>query len=152
MKISDIIPKDKIIPELKGETKEEIINELIDLFKNDDRVYDIDALRRDIFKREKIMSTGVGEGLAIPHCTTDVVKNYIAAFGKSRIPVDFKSIDHKPAYLFFLVAGKNVKLHMQLLSRVARIMNNKFKEELLKAKNSDEIHLIFQEFDIKLSD
>ena len=147
MKISEIIPKDKIIPELKGVTKEEIINELIGLFYKDDRVYDIDALREDIFKREKIMSTGVGDGLAIPHCRTEVVKSYIAAFGKSGIPVDFDSIDHKPAFLFFFVAGNDVKRHMQLLSLVARFMSKDFKEKLMEAKTSEEIHIMFQEFD-----
>jgi mannitol/fructose-specific phosphotransferase system IIA component (Ntr-type) len=150
MKISDLITKNKIIPELKGETKEEIINELIDLFVGDERVYDIDALRKDIFKREKIMSTGIEDGLAIPHCTTNVVKDYIAAFGKSRMPVDFASIDHKPASLFFLIAGNNVKQHMQLLSKIARLMDSKLKDDLLKAKSTDEIQLIFQELDNKV--
>jgi fructose PTS system EIIBC or EIIC component len=147
MKFSELIPKNKIITELKGQTKEEVINELLGLFNNDERVYDMNTLRRDIFKREKIMSTGIGEGLAFPHCTTDDVKDFIAAFGKSRMPIDFESIDHKPVSLFFLVAGNNVKRHMQLLSRVARFMNNASTDKLLKANTSDEIHSIFQEFD-----
>jgi fructose-specific phosphotransferase system IIA component len=147
MKISEIIPKDKIIPELKGRNKEEIINELADLFKDDKRVYDFEALKKDIFKREKIMSTGIGNGFALPHCTTDVVKDYIAAFGKSSVPVEFDSIDNRPVFIFFLIAGNNIKQHMKLLSALVRYMKNEIKEELLKAKNSDEIYLVFKEFE-----
>jgi mannitol/fructose-specific phosphotransferase system IIA component (Ntr-type) len=149
IKISEIIPKEKIIPDLKSRDKEGIINELIDLFHNDKNVYDIDALRGDIFKREKIMSTGIGNGFAIPHCTTDVVKDYIAAFGKSSNPIDFESIDGEPVFLFFLIAGNNLKQHMKLLGNIARFMNNEIKEKLLKANNSDEIYSIFNEFEIK---
>ena len=147
MKISELIPKEKIIAELKSQSKDEIIDELLNLFKDDERVYDIDVLREDIIKREKIMSTGIGEGLAIPHCSTNVVNGYIVAFGKTGKPVDFESIDHKPAFFFFLVAGNNVKRHMQFLSRVARVMNKEFKEKLLNANTSDEIYSFFQKFD-----
>lgn len=149
VKISDIILQDKIIPELKGRNKEEIINELVDLFKNDSRIFDIDALRNDIFKRERIMSTGIGNGFALPHCTTDVVKDYIAAFGKTSKPVEFDSIDHEPVYLFFLIAGNNVKQHIRLLSHIVRFMNNEIKEKLSNAGNADEIYFIFREFEEK---
>jgi mannitol/fructose-specific phosphotransferase system IIA component (Ntr-type) len=95
------------------------------------------------------MSTGIGNGFAIPHCTTNVVKEYIAAFGKSSKPVEFDSIDHKPVYLFFLVAGNNVKQHMRLLSHIVRFMNNEVKDKLLNAKNAEEIYFIFREFEEK---
>jgi mannitol/fructose-specific phosphotransferase system IIA component (Ntr-type) len=152
MKISDLIPQDKVIPRLKGKNKEEIINELVDLFKNDKRVFDIDALRNDIFKRERIMSTGVGNGFAIPHCTTDVVKDFIAAFGKSSAPVDFDAIDDQPVILFFLIAGNNIKQHMKLLSSIVKYMNIELKEELLRAGNAEEIFTVFKDIEKKYPD
>ncbi|HVO74219.1 MAG TPA: PTS sugar transporter subunit IIA [Ignavibacteriaceae bacterium] len=147
MKISEIIPKDKIIPQLKGRSKEEVINELADLFKDDPRVYDFEALKNDIFKREKIMSTGIGNGIAIPHCTTNVVKEYIAAFGRSPVPVEFGAIDNQPVSIFFLIAGNDVKQHMKLLGSLTKFMKNEIKEQLLGAKNSDEIYHVFKEFE-----
>ncbi len=152
MKISELIPQDKIIPGLKGKNKEEIINELVDVFKNDKRVFDIDALRNDIFKRERIMSTGVGNGFAIPHCTTDVVKDFIAAFGKSSAPVDFDAIDNQPVILFYLIAGNNIKQHMKLLSSIVKYMNNEVKEKLLRAGNAEEILAVFKDFEMKYPD
>ena len=70
MKVTDILKKDFIISELKGKEKEEVINELIDLFKGDKRVNDIEKVRSAVLEREKIMSTGVGKGFAIPHGKT----------------------------------------------------------------------------------
>jgi mannitol/fructose-specific phosphotransferase system IIA component (Ntr-type) len=105
---------------------------LVDVFKNDRRVFDIDALRNDIFKRERIMSTGVGNGFAIPHCTTDVVKDFIAAFGKSSAPVDFDAIDNQPVILFYLIAGNNIKQHMKLLSSIVKIYEQRESKKLLK--------------------
>ena len=70
MKICDILRKDKIVPSLTGTTKMEVVNELIDLFKNDERVTNIENMRMAVHDREKIMSTGVGKGFAIPHAKT----------------------------------------------------------------------------------
>jgi fructose-specific phosphotransferase system IIA component len=148
MKICDIIQKDQIIAELKGVSKEEIINELIDLFRNDERVNNIDKIRNAVLEREKIMSTGVGKGFAIPHGKTDAVKEIIAAFGKSTKPIDFAALDEQPVHLIFLLVGKDnlVGPHIKLLSRISRMMNKDvFRDNLLKAKTAEEIFNIFQE-------
>jgi mannitol/fructose-specific phosphotransferase system IIA component (Ntr-type) len=151
MKISELISQDKIITELKSYTKESIINEILTLFQNDQRVFDMEILRQDLLKREKVMSTAIGEGLAFPHCTTLAVNDFIAAFAKSSQPVDYKSLDHKPTYLFFFIAGQNVKVHMQYLSRVSRLMHTDFKEKLIKADSAKEIFLIFNKFDSEIA-
>ena len=78
MKVSELLKPEFVIPELKGETKEDIINELIDLFKNDPRVEDIEKVRSSVLDREKVMSTGVGKGFAIPHGKTNAVKEILS--------------------------------------------------------------------------
>lgn len=148
MKICDIIRQDRIVAELKGQSKEDVINELIDLFRDDKRVIDIEKVRTAVLEREKIMSTGVGKGFAIPHGKTDSVEEIIAAFGKAARPIDFAALDEQPVYLVFLLVGKDnlVGPHIKLLSRISRMMNkDEFREKLLKAATSEEIYSIFQE-------
>ncbi|NMB80797.1 MAG: PTS transporter subunit EIIA, partial [Ignavibacteria bacterium] len=92
MRICDILRKDKIIPSMKSNFKNDVINELIDLFKDDERVKDVESMREAVHDREKIMSTGVGKGFAIPHAKSNAVTDIIAAFGKIDDPVDFQSL------------------------------------------------------------
>ncbi|MGE5363645.1 MAG: PTS sugar transporter subunit IIA [Bacteroidota bacterium] len=148
MKICDIIKQDRIIAQLQGQSKEDIINELIDLFKDDERIVNLEKVRNAVLEREKIMSTGVGKGFAIPHGKTDSVTEIIAAFGKTSKPIDFAALDEQPVYLVFLLVGKDnlVGPHIKLLSRISRMMNkDEFRDKLLKAESSEEIYNIFQE-------
>jgi fructose PTS system EIIBC or EIIC component len=147
MKVTDILKKDFIISELKGKQKEEVINELIDLFKKDNRVNDIEKVRSAVLEREKIMSTGVGKGFAIPHGKTDGINEIIAAFGKTNSPIEYQALDNKPVNLVFLLIGKDnlVSTHIKLLSRISRMMNkDDFREGLLKANSSEEIFDLFK--------
>jgi|GEM_PF-101919 len=147
MKVTDILKKDFIISQLKGKQKEEVINELIDLFKQDTRVNDIEKVRSAVLEREKIMSTGVGKGFAIPHGKTDGINEIIAAFGKTNSPIEYQALDNKPVSLVFLLIGKDnlVSTHIKLLSRISRMMNkDEFREGLLKANSSEEIFELFK--------
>jgi len=148
MRICNILQKDKIIPSMQGSTKNEIINELVDLFKEDDRVKDLESMRLAVHEREKIMSTGVGKGFAIPHAKTNSVNEIIAAFGKINESVDFQALDGQQVNLVFLLVGKEnlVGPHIKLLSRISRMMNKEeFRESLLKAKTNEEIYNLFEE-------
>jgi len=147
MKISEII-SGKIIPELKGSTKEELINELINLFKGDKNVNDIEGVRKAVLEREKIMSTGVGKGFAIPHAKTDSVNEIIAGFGKLKTPVDFNSLDKEPVNLIMLLVAKESQVgpHIKLLSRISRMVNNdEFRAALINAETESEILSVFEE-------
>ncbi len=147
MKICDILKKDKIIPSMKGKTKYELINELVDLFKDDERVKDLEGMRQSVIEREKIMSTGVGKGFAIPHSKSNCVNDIIAAFGKLDEPVDFQALDGQHVNLIFLLVGKEnlVGPHIKLLSRISRMMNrDEFRENLANAKTADEIYELFE--------
>lgn len=148
MKVSELLKKEFIIPELKGETKEDIINELIDLFKNDPRVDDIEKVRTAVLDREKIMSTGVGKGFAIPHGKTSAVKEIVGAFGKIKDGIDYESLDGNPVQLVFLLVGKDslISTHIKLLSRISRLMNkDDFRHRLTEAIDANEILKLFND-------
>jgi fructose-specific phosphotransferase system IIA component len=148
MKVSELLKPEFIIPELNGESKEEIINELIDLFKNDPRVEDIDKVRSAVLDREKVMSTGVGKGFAIPHGKTNAVKEIIGAFGKIKDGIDYDALDGNPVNLVFLLVGKDnlISTHIKLLSRISRLMNkDDFRHRLTEANTADEIVKLFSD-------
>lgn len=142
MKVTDILTENFIIAELRSNQKIEAINELLDLFKSDDRVLDFAKITESVLEREKIMSTGVGKGFAIPHGKTSGAKEILAAFGKSTYPIEYDSLDGKPVQLIFLLIGKEnmVSTHIKLLSRISRLMNkDEFRQKLIDAKSTTEI-------------
>jgi len=148
MKVSELLKPEFIISDLKGETKEEIINELIDLFKDDPRIEDIEKVRYAVLDREKVMSTGVGKGFAIPHGKTNAVKEIIGAFGKITEGIDYDALDGNPVNLVFLLVGKDnlISTHIKLLSRISRLMNkDDFRHRLMEANNADEIVKLFSD-------
>ena len=148
MKVSELLKPEFIIPELNGESKEDIINEPIDLFKNDPRVEDIEKVRSAVLDREKVMSTGVGKGFAIPHGKTNAVKEIVGAFGKIKDGIDYESLDGNPVHLVFLLVGKDnlISTHIKLLSRISRLMNkDDFRHRLTEANTADEIVKLFSD-------
>lgn len=145
MKIIDILNENLIKTNLTGNTKEEIINEMVDLLISSNastKILDKGKVRSCIFEREKIMSTGVGNGFAIPHGKTDAVTDIIAAFGITSKPIDYQSLDEKPVRLVFLLVARDnmVGPHIKLLSRISRIMNKEeFRQKLLNLSNPAEV-------------
>lgn len=148
MKVSEILKKQFVISDLRGTTKDDVINELINLFNGDPRVNDIEKVRSSVLEREKIMSTGVGKGFAIPHGKTNAVNEILAAFGKTDNPIDYQSLDSQPVQLVFLLVGKDnlVSTHIKLLSRISRMMNkDDFRKRLVDAPSNDAILQLFKE-------
>jgi fructose-specific phosphotransferase system IIA component len=148
MKLVELLKDEFIISDLKGQNKEEVINELIDLFKDDERINDIEKVRSAVLEREKIMSTGVGKGFAIPHGKTNAVNEIIAAFGKTKRDVNYDALDGQSVHLVFLLVGKDnlVSTHIKLLSRISRMMNkDEFRQKLIDANSNEEIFEIFKQ-------
>jgi len=152
MKLTEILKLDEIIIDFKGTNKEEIINEMIDMFNGDERVTDVETIRTVVLEREKIMSTGVGSGFAIPHGKTNMVTEMVAGFGLLKNPIDFEALDGEPVNLIFMLIGQedSVGQHIKMLSRISRIMTQEsVRNNLANASSAEEIFQIFEEEDSK---
>lgn len=148
MKISDILSTDVIAVNMDGTDKEDTIKKIIDLAAKSNKILDIEKVSQTIFEREKLVSTGVGKGFAIPHGKTDSISDVVAAFAVTKEPIDFDSIDGEPVRFIFLLVGKEnlLNTHIKLLSRISRLMNkDEFREKLLEADSPEEVLKIFKE-------
>jgi fructose-specific phosphotransferase system IIA component len=148
MKITDILNEDVVRTNLPGKTKTEVIDAMVDLAANQKKILDKEKMREAILERERIMSTGVGGGFAIPHGKTDAVSDIVGAFAVTAEPIDYQSLDERPVRILFLLVGRDnmVGPHIKLLSRISRLMNKpEFRERLLKAESSGEILEIFRQ-------
>lgn len=155
MKVHELISEKNILTAFKSVNKEDVINELIDLLKGDERVINLEEIRQCVFEREEKMSTGVGKGFAIPHGKTNFVTDIVAAFGKSETPIEYNSLDGEPVHLIFLLIGKEnlVAKHIKLLSRISRLMNTEeFRKKLINAESKESILKIFEEEEQSYSD
>jgi PTS system nitrogen regulatory IIA component len=151
MKLLDIIDKDLINADLKSKTKEDVLGELANMVAQKEGL-DVDQLVHVLEEREKLGSTGIGDGIAIPHGKLKGLKKLIASFGKSSKGVNFKSIDGKPTHIFFLLmAPENTAgMHLKALARISRLLKDKkFRENLIDAKTADEVYKIIKEEDDK---
>ena len=148
MKISDLLTEDLVVANLEGNSKDDVINAIVDLVATSSKVLDKQKVREAVFEREQIMSTGVGDGFAIPHGKTDAVSDIVAAFAITAEPIDYESLDEKPVRLVFLLVSKvnMVGPHIKLLSRISRLMNKaEFRNKLLDVKSSKDIIEMFKQ-------
>ena len=155
MKVHELLNTKNILTEFKSEIKNDVINELVDLLKDDANIVNLEEVRKCVFEREEKMSTGVGKGFAIPHGKTNSVNDILAAFGKSKVPIDYNSLDGEPVQLIFLLIGKENLLakHIKLLSRISRMMNNdEFRKKLIEVDSKESILKIFQDEEQTYSD
>ncbi len=152
MKILDILDKEAIIAGLKAQSKKEVLEELADLSgMNNDKI-DVTELVGVLLDREKLGSTGIGDGVAIPHGRLDNIEKVVAVFGKSVEGIDFDSMDGKKTHLFFLlIAPDNSNgVHLKALARISRLMKNPgFRMDLMEAKSKEEIYKVFSDEDAK---
>jgi len=148
MKISDILSTELIEAGLDVKDKDDSIRKLIDIAARSGKITDIQKVTETIFEREKLVSTGVGKGFAIPHGKTDAITDVLASFAILKEPIDFDSIDGEPVRFIFLLVGKETLLntHIKLLSRISRLMNkDEFRSKLLGAGTGEEVLRIFKD-------
>ena len=152
MKILDILKEELIIAELKAVTKKEAIEEMSRIAtKHDDRLQ-LDSLMDVLLEREKLGSTGIGDGVAIPHGKVGNIDEVIAVFARSSEGVDFDSMDGKKTHLFFLlIAPENsTGIHLKALARISRLMKEPdFRMGLMEAKTREELYRAFADEDSK---
>lgn len=154
MKLSQIIEQDDIIPELRAVDKTGVLEELSEVICRRESLLKKEKLVQVLMDREKLGTTGIGDGIAIPHGKIDILKIPLLSFGRSKKGIDYEAIDNKPVHLFFLlVAPENSSgLHLHILARIAKLLkNNKFKKRLMQANTKGEIYKIITEADKEIS-
>jgi len=139
-----------IIPQLASTSKEGVLRELIRVIAHVEKQVDENRLMEILLERESLGSTGIGEGVAIPHGKSKDVKRLLASFGRSLAGMDFQAMDGKPTHLFFLlVAPENsAGTHLKALARISRLMkDNVFRKRLMEVSSGEEIYSLFSAAD-----
>lgn len=135
--------KNLFTPELKSQDKNAVIEELLDLFVDNGYIKDKDIVLEMLNQRETLGSTGIGNGIAIPHGRTTAAADVIIAFGKSSNGIEFSSIDHKPVYLFFMVIAPphdKGNIYLPILGSLVTVLNkNENREQLKQINTFDEL-------------
>ncbi len=148
MNLFTLLDEQTVIPSLEVKNKKQVINALVDLLSSKMDEEALKEVRDRVFEREGIMSTGVGKGLAIPHCKTKAVSENYAAFARLSTPLNFDSIDGEPVQIIFLLVGPDSKYshHIKLLSRISRLMNSaSFRNRILASESTELILEAFKE-------
>ncbi len=136
-----------IEPALKGQSKREIIDELLGLLSHNGLIQDVDRARNAVWEREESMSTGLQYGVAIPHGKTDAVNRLVCAVGIKKEGMDFDAMDHEPSTIFILTLSPKSKPapHVQFMSTVSEILNAPGRRRILDCKNADQLYRAFTE-------
>ncbi|SIR17382.1 PTS system D-fructose-specific IIA component (F1P-forming), Frc family /PTS system D-fructose-specific IIB component (F1P-forming), Frc family /PTS system D-fructose-specific IIC component (F1P-forming), Frc family [Bacillus cereus] len=148
MKITELLKRDTVIMNLTASNKEAVIDELVEKLDGANRLNSKAEFKEAILKRESQSTTGIGEGIAIPHAKTKAVKQPAICFGRSVSGINYESLDGQPAHLFFMIAaseGAN-NTHLETLSRLSTLlMDEGFRKQLLEAKDEEELLRLFDE-------
>ena len=148
MKITDLLRNETIAIDVKATSKEDVIKQAVALIGRSGAISDLEVYEKGVFKREEESTTGIGEGIAIPHCKNDVVKKPVLAAMVIPDGVDYASIDGEPVKLLFLIAAPNTEdnVHLDVLARLSEmLMNYEFCEKLMAAKDAKEFLQIVDE-------
>lgn len=151
MKIVEFLRSDAVIASLSGQAAPAVLAELVRPLAASQKV-DGQRLVETLLDREKLGSTGIGEGVAIPHGKVPGLPGLMASFGRSAGGVDFRAIDGKPTHLFFaLFAPENsAGTHLKALARISRIFKNPaFREAIMRAPDAAEIYRLIEAEDAK---
>lgn len=148
MKILDLLQQVSIDINAQCQNKDEAIDHLVDLMDKQGNLNDKEEYKKGIYAREALFSTGIGEGIAIPHAQSDAVKQAGLAAMVVKNGVDYESLDQQPAYLFFMIAVSNTggNEHLQILAMLSQmLMDADFKNALINASSEEEFMRIISE-------
>ncbi|APH05443.1 PTS fructose transporter subunit IIABC [Bacillus weihaiensis] len=155
MRITELLTKETITLNITSTTKNATISELVNVLDKAGKLSDPKAYKQAVLNREQQSTTGIGDGIAIPHAKTNAVKSPAIAFGRSSQGVDYEAFDGQPSHLFFMIAaseGAN-NTHLEALSKLSTIlMKQEVREKLLAAKTEEDILSIIDQYDEKEED
>jgi PTS system nitrogen regulatory IIA component len=152
VKIMNYLKEEWVIPNLQGTDKRSVLKALSSVLVKPCQMASEEELLQVLLDREKLGSTGIGEGIAIPHGRLKKLKSFLISFGRSMKGVDFDSIDRKPSQLFFMVmAPENSAVdNLKLLGRIVTLLKDpSFKKRLIEAQSQKELFQIISEEDEK---
>jgi nitrogen PTS system EIIA component len=152
MKITEILTPGTVIAQLRGSGKAEVLTELAQSLCKEQREVSFDRLLGVLNERERLGSTAIGDGIAIPHGKLRGINKIIGVFGRSPGGVDFDSLDGNPTHLFFLLVAPedSASLHLKALARVSRLFKDGgFRQRLLDAPDAAELYRLLVEEDKK---
>ncbi len=153
MSIEDVLKESCVIADIKGTTKRDVLFELVYVLKKAMLIENVEKAVNVILEREKLGSTGIGDGVAIPHGKTKSIHNILCAFGRSQEGVDFNAVDRKPVHIFFLLLAPedSASLHLKMLSRISKILRDlSFRKKLMELTDTHEIYTSIIEEDKRL--
>jgi fructose-specific phosphotransferase system IIA component len=139
--LSDLLTPERIKIPLASTTKEDLLAELVEVVGATSEVADLGEILRAVREREEVLSTGIGNGVAIPHGKSSAVHSLCMAAGVTREPVDFDALDGRPVNLFFLLIGPESAAgqHVKALSRISRLLHrDSFRVRLGEARTAEE--------------
>jgi PTS system nitrogen regulatory IIA component len=148
MKLTDILVRDACLVDMHAETKAGILAELAESLARAVPSLGRPELQAMLVERERLGTTAMGDGIAIPHARVESLDRVLAVFGLSRAGVDFDSLDGKPTHLFFLLVapGREGSAHLLLLARLSRLLGTEsFRARLRDVKSTDELFRAIEE-------
>ncbi len=127
MTITDILARERVLPDLKGSTKAEVLEELAMMLDGDVAGVGVPAIVDVLRERERLNSTAIGDGIAIPHGRVSNIDDVVAGFARSASGVDFDSVDRRPTHLFFVLLAPDdaAALHLKALARISRLLKDR---------------------------
>ena len=149
MKLSELFSENNVVTGLPAAGKEDLLESIIRDLDNKGFISDIGKATSDVIEREKVMSTGIGNGVAIPHAYTDGVEQLVAGFYRTESSVDFEALDSKDVNLFFIILGPKASRrdHIKVLAKISRLLNHDdFREDLRTASDSEAVMGVFRRF------
>jgi len=153
MKIVDLLPPGALAADLAARHKDEALRELASIAVEVNGRLKLDEIVRVLQERERLGSTGIGDGVAIPHGKLRNLDQLLICFGRSRKGVDFDSMDGKPAYLFFLLIAPEdaAGVHLKTLARISKLLKNpEVRRRLIEAEGSEELYRIIADEDDRI--
>ncbi|GMR04731.1 MAG: PTS sugar transporter subunit IIA [Thermodesulfobacteriota bacterium] len=152
MRLVDVLKKEYILPDLKARDKKELLSEMVTYLAQKVPALDREKTLQALFERERLGTTGIGHGVALPHGKMKGIDEIRVFFARSKEGVDFNSIDNSPVHLFFLIIApeNSAAAHLKLLACISRILKNQnFRSQLMDASNPSVIFKLIAEADTK---